>query len=341
MQKDPFKLHKLALAPFLESDQPVDFPSLLCEADKDGCNDFLQFLIFNGMAPLWHDALINSPQGNEIDADFLEKLRQVRLTAEANYLMQKKTIQKIHDTLTTVNMKYVVFKGAQIRELIYENPSLRPCTDIDVLVSKYDRNAAIQALNIIGMRYTSNNKFTHEATLIDGPVHIDLHTYVTNPGRMRRDISESILDNIQNLKYFVGPSTEDTLFILLVHPAFRKHVCNPYALLIRIVDLLLFLKSQTIDWDKVLHLLNISGVETAAWATMYWIYLLTKEDTLVEYLDKLKPKTPQKKYLEFWIQNNLPTKLVNHKQLVRLTFSLALHDNAKDALRSLVMFAKQ
>ena len=335
MRKDPFKLHKLALAPFLESEQPVYFHYLLAEAEKEDSNDFLQFLIFNGLAALWHEKISIAGQEQNIHPEFFEKLQQVRLTSEANYLMQKKTLQKIHETLTTASIEYVIFKGAQIRELIYEKPSLRPCTDIDVLVSKQNRNAAIHALSSAGMMYRTTNKFSHEAALIDGPVHIDLHSYVTNPSRMRIDISESILRKSQNMKYFLGPSNEETLFILLVHPAFRKHVCNPYALLIRTVDLLQFLKTQQVNWDSVIQHLNITGIKTAAWATMYWIRLLTNNEILDEYMNRLKPNTIQRKYLELWIRNNLPTNLVNHRIIVWLMFSLALHDNVTDALRFL------
>ena len=336
MRKDPFRLHKLALAPFLESDQPVDFPALLFEADKDRSNDFLQFLIFNGMAPLWHDALINSPQGNEIDADFLEKLRQVRLTAEANYLMQKKTLQKVHETLTSAGINYAVFKGVHIRELVYENPAMRPCTDIDVLVSNHDRVAAIHALDNIGMEYRPVAKnISHEATLVDGPIHVDLHWHIMRPSRMRVDMTESLLDNAKINNGFLGLRDESSIFVMLVHPAFTKHVCNPHATLIRIVDLIRWIQFRSVVWEDIFELCEKAGVKTAAWATMYWAYLLTKNEVLGKHISCLAPNKIQRKYLEYCISNNLPTKLVTQKQLVRFMFSLTIHDSLKDCMRVL------
>jgi len=326
----------LALAPFLESEQPVDFPSLLSEANKEGNNDFLQFLIFNGMAPLWHDAIINKHQENVIDINFLEKLRQVRLTAEANYLMQKKTLQKVHEVLTSAGIEYAVFKGAHIRELVYGNPALRPCTDIDVLVSKINRDEAIHALKNIGMEYKPEAKnISHEATLIDGPVQVDLHWHIMRPSRMRVDMTVSLLENTILNNGFLGLRDEASMFVMLVHPAFTKHVCNPYATLVRIVDLVHWIQIRSVNWEELFERCEVAGVKTAAWATIYWVYLLTEEKTLATFLYRMAPNSFQRKYLEFWINNNLPSKLVTTNNLVRLLFSLAIHDSFNDSIKTL------
>ena len=341
MRKDPFRLHRLALAPFLDSDQHVDFTSLLTKAEEEGINNFLQFLIFNGLAPLWHEALANAGQENIIDPVFLEKLRQVHLTAEANYLMQKKTLQKVHGELTLAGIKYVVFKGALIREQVYENPALRPCTDIDVLVAKQDRDAAIQALKNVGMDYKPDAKnISHEATLIDGPVHIDLHWQILRPGRMRVDMTESILKDARINNGFVGLRDEASIFVMLVHPAFTKHVCNPYASLIRIIDLMRWIQFRSVNWEDIFGLCEKAGVKTAAWATIYWMNLLIRDETLVLFLKRLAPNTFQRKYLEFWINNNLPSRFVNKNNFVRIFFSLAIQDSFSDSLKTLKIYYK-
>ena len=341
MRKDPFRLHKLALAPFLESEQPVDFPALLAEAEKDRTKDFQQFLIFNGLAPLWHEAITTAGLENVINSEFVEKLRQVRLTAEANYLMQKKTLLRVHDTLNSAGIKYAVFKGAHIREFVYGNTALRPCTDIDVLVSIINPDEAIHALKNIGMEYKPEvRNISHEATLIDGPVQVDLHWHIMRPSRMRVDMTKALLVNAKINNGFMGLRDEASIFIMLAHPAFTKHVCNPYASLIRIIDLIRWIQFRPVNWEDVIELCEKAGVKTAAWATTYWINLLTEEKTLAKYLYRLAPNSFQRKYLEFWINNNLPSRLVTTNNLVRLFFSLAIQDSFGDSIKTLKSYYK-
>ena len=62
------------------------------------------------------------------------------------------------------------------------------------------------------------------------------------------------------------PSPEDTLFILLVHPAFAKHLAGWDMGLHRVMDPLIFLRTQDFDANLMLRLLQDNGVSAAAWA---------------------------------------------------------------------------
>ena len=334
MRKDPFRLHKLALAPFLESAQPFDFPSLLFEANKDRSNDFLQFLIFNGMAPLWHDALINSHQGSEIDDDFLEKLRQVRLTAEANYLTQKKTLVKINKTFTSSGIKYAIFKGALIREQVYKNPALRPCTDIDVLISKQDRDAAIHVLKNSGMHYKPETmNISHEATFIDGTVNIDLHWHILRPSRMRREMTKLLLENTEELDEFVGLNEAASLYVMLIHPIFTKYATAPQSTLIRLVDILRWIKIHQIDWDSVYYLLKQAGNCTAAWIMLQWLNILTRVKPPQYFIEQINPGKLRSNYLRHWLSQDFSSRYLNHPLIIQIAFTLPAHDKFSDASR--------
>ena len=337
MRKDPFRLHRLALAPFLDSDQPVDFPSLLTEAEEDGINNFLQFLIFNGLAPLWHEALINYGQQNKVDSIFTEKLYQVRLTAEASYLMQKKTLLRVNDTLTSAGIKYAVFKGAHIRELVYENPALRPCTDIDVLVSKQNRDAAINSLKNIGLDYKPMSKnISHEATLIDGTVNVDLHWHIMRPGRMRIEMTELLLNNSKKLEGFVGLSDTASLYVMLVHPVFTKYATAPQSTLIRLVDISRWIKIRQIDWGSVYFLLEQAGNCTAAWIMLEWLKILTQVKPPEPFIERIYPGRLRSNYMKHWIINDLSSRYLNHPIITQVAFTLPAHDKFSDASRAVI-----
>ena len=338
MRNDPFIMHRLALAPFLDSDQPVEIPKLLNEAEKEGTNDFLQFLIFNGLAPLWHEALIKSGQINKINPEFAEKLRQVRLISEANYLNQKNTLIQIHNILTTAGIQYAVFKGAQVRELIYEKPGLRPCADIDILIPRQDRDKAIKTLINAGMRFLPNEEvFSHECTLMDKTTSIDLHWNIMRTGRTRIDLTEVLLKNPVNSNGINYLNNEASLFVLLVHPAFNKYISSKDALLIRLVDLYKFLNLIQFKWDIIIDLINKGSVNTATWSTLYWLSFFNRKALPHRALQIRKPSFCKRKYIEFWVNNNLPTKLYEHRLIMRFGLGIFLHDNIKDGLRAILI----
>ena len=57
-------------------------------------------------------------------------------------------------------------------------------------------------------------------------------------------------------------------FLLLVHPAFAKHLAGYGMGMHRVADLISWLKSQRYDWQDVEIQLRRNGVTAAAWATM-------------------------------------------------------------------------
>ena len=336
MQKDPFRLHRLALAPFLDSENSIDFPSLLAAAENEGINDFLQFLIFNGLAPLWHDALIKTGQINTINPEVAEKLRQVRLVSEANYLNQKNSLEKVHNSLSSADIEYAVLKGAQVRELVYDNPGLRPCADIDILITRKNRDLAIRTLIDTGLSFHPNEEvFSHECMFVDKTATIDLHWNIMRTGRTRIDLTESLLNEsttINGIKYL---NNEASLFVLLVHPAFNKYICSKDAIIIRLVDLYRYLSSFQFNWNIVSDLIRKGGVNTAAWSTLYWLSNFTTPPMKDIFCTIKKPYYYKRKYIEYWVDNDLPTKLYDNRLTMRLGLSVFLHDNLFDSLRAI------
>ncbi|MCG6885601.1 MAG: nucleotidyltransferase family protein [Proteobacteria bacterium] len=329
---DPYYYHRLALAPLLDNVARVDAAVLNGKPGSGGPDEFLRFLIHHGLAPLWYARLFESGRMTGADPAFIEKLRQLRLIAEATYQMQSVTLQKLHAAFTAADISYAVFKGVQVREQVHDNPALRPATDIDVLVSKRQRDPAILALKHIGMQFVpERHNFSHEAVLVDGAINVDLHWDILRPGRTRGDMTESLLQRPVMIDGFHTLRDDASLFVLLVHNAISKYVCAPSATLIRMLDLSLWLDARPVDWDAVLELADQAGLVTAAWATLYWLKLLTGRDVLPAQLDSRIPDTRQRRYLEDWINENRPAR---QQSLARFRFGLAIHDRPQDALRA-------
>jgi hypothetical protein len=132
---------------------------------------------------------------------------------------------------------------------------------------------------------------------------------------------------------------DDTFFLLLVHPAFAKHLAGWDMGLHRVADIFDWLQTQTINWDVIRERVDRDGVQTAAWATLRWVQLLTQPhyaSELGELLVQVQPGRLRRAYLDRWLRADLSARL-SQKHWARLFgFSLFLHDTPNDARRALV-----
>jgi hypothetical protein len=98
-----------------------------------GGDAFAAFIVDHGLGPLWH---VRTGR-----AEF----HASRLSAEALYLAQQHALHDIDATLDAAGIDYAVFKGAANRLLLYPNPAVRACLDIDLLVRPEQRVQAAAA----------------------------------------------------------------------------------------------------------------------------------------------------------------------------------------------------
>jgi hypothetical protein len=101
----------------------------------------------------------------------------------------------------------------------------------------------------------------------------------------------------------------------------------------------LWLHRKPTDWDRVVRLLEASGVKTAAWAVLMWVKLLSTPHTGDMIDSRLRTLTPgclRRRYIAAWLRLNLKRKVSPEYLFHLLGFSLLLHDrpaNARAGLR--------
>lgn len=294
------------------------------------------FIIQQGVAPLW-SALLSKCGNSPFSAKSVNALREQRKTATIHYLGQKFSIQKISKILDQASIAHAFFKGAHIRELIYPVPADRPACDIDVLVSRHDKVNAVNALVGGGSSFHPLAKnISHEASLLDGGVSIDLHWDILRPGRTRIDLTDHFLSGVIHDQGHAVLNNEAALFIMLVHPVFTKYGTSPNATLVRLVDLHHWVNSQEIDWDLLFNWLDRGGVKTAAWITCQWFEMISQTSLPSSFVEKLRPSRIRAGYFQKWLTHNLSTWLFEHfTPLIQIGFTLPAHDTLTDALRAL------
>ncbi len=256
------------------------------------------------------------------------------------YLLQDQTLRKAVAALSDADILYSVFKGAGLRESLYTDPTLRPMDDLDILVATDQRDAALKTLIRCGMTLAVDpTNLSHEVALFDGHVHVDLHWRLFRPGRSRFELAPTLLERRKQCNHLWVLDDTANLLVMLVHPAFAKHVCGPAAKLVRLVELDRLIRTRDPDWDQVLAIVAKAGLRTAAWATLHWLRAMLATPVEAEVLHKLRPGRLRRAYLAYWIDHNLPTRLAGIPLAVQGAFTLALQDRAADAFRATATLA--
>ena len=300
----------------------------LAAALEKGGPDFTSFIVDHGLGPLWHERM----RGDEFHAS--------RLSAEALYLAQEHALKEIDSLLDGAGIEYALIKGGASRLLLYDNPAIRACYDLDLLVRPSDRVRAASAMVAAGFSANPTvNNISRELVLSRGAVDVDLHWGLLREGRLRHDPADDMLARRRRVRNTWMLNAEDSLLVLLVHPAFAKHLSGWGMGLHRVVDILEWLRTQSFDPARVREALQHDGVCTAAWATLRWVELLAQPHALPELgqlLDDLGPGRLRRAWLEHWLCNDLPERTSDSRWVRLLGFTSFLHDTPGDAVRALM-----
>ena len=314
--------------------QAVEWLAAAGDAERN-----LEFLEWHGLSSLCEDQLRRAHALDRVPEAIGQQLLASRRNATARYLSQSHAWSEVAAALDRDNIEYVVLKGAATREEVYADPALRTTGDIDVLVREADRQAACRQL--AGMGFNEPNVAplsTHEITLSRGQVDIDLHWDILRPGRTREPLVDALIS-----RRVRGPKAwrlddADTVFLMLVHPAFAKYVCSRNMGLNRVVDFLQFVQRRTVDWDAVANRLSASGLLTAAWCTLRWICMLHPSGSVAPdaFMRRVSPGALRRAYLEHWLMHDWPGRMLGRADwLIQGAFTLPLHDRGTDVWRAL------
>lgn len=314
----------------LAAQSSVTDPELLRVLDEGG-EQFVSFVVDHGLGPLWHERTGR------------DEFHVSRIAAEALYLAQEHALKDIDSVLETAGIEYAVIKGAASRALLYSNPAIRACFDLDLLIRREDRVHAAGALVDAGFdAFSDAQSISRELVLSRDAVDIDLHWGLLREGRLRSDPTGDMIGRRRCEKGIWMLNADDALFVLLVHPAFAKHLAGWEMGLHRVGDIVSWLNTQSFNWDAVRAQLEANGVESAAWATLRWVDLLTCRSgesprflvTLDKMMSDLRLGRLRRAWLDRWLRNNLSERTSNARWARLLGFSLFLHDKPGDAMRA-------
>lgn len=311
--------------------------------------EFLDFLAWHGLTSLWLQACERLGLMEEMAPGIAGQLVNVDRAARVLSMAQGHAVRQLGAALDAQAIPFAVLKGVAIRDEIYAMAHQRPATDVDLLVRPQDRQRTGELLAAQGFVHTGDRSSAHEETWQRGSVDLDLHWDVLAPGRTRRPLVDELLARRTRPKQLWRLGDEDTVALMLLHPAVTKYVCSPHVGLNRVVDFLLFVRSRPIDWRQVAALIGEAGLTGGAWCMLSWIDMLADSSTVRnwpevpdEFRHQLQPGPLKAAYLRRWLERDLPGRLVGRADWVlRIAFTLPFHDSLPDAWRAIRLRSKR
>jgi len=293
-----------------------------------------RFLAIQGIGAMWLDAARQS--GASTGDPRWAALRDIERGATALYMVQTTAVRDV----AAAQIRYAIMKGLAWRDQLYARPHVRLAADIDILVERAHLDAARARLHTLGFRRAGDGQSAHEETWTRGSADVDLHWDLLAPGRVPVALASDMLGRRVTRNGVDGLCDEDMVALLLMHTAISKYVCCEHSALSRVVDLLRALRELPIDWRAVTATITACELRGAAWATAYWIDLLSAGHPDVRGLPPatergFMPGAWRRRYLEAWVRRDLPGRLESRfSTLVQIAFTLPMHDSLASAWRA-------
>lgn len=309
-----------------------DSSALAASTGADGLSNsqILALLDRHRVGGLWFAALRRGDGNNAAQlARFGEMLGERQRGEAARALQQDAMALKAGQVLQGVGVCHAFFKAVHLRRWLYTASSLRPATDVDVMVQPHDRVRARLALIQAGFELASTKEATHEETYFWREGYLDLHWSPFRPGRTRRDVASLVLRNRRELRGLWVLSVHDELLLLLLSTALADYVS---ARLIRAVDIDGIIRRASVDWGAVVSAAREFGLATAAWCTLRWVHDWMQTPVPEQVWKALEPSHLRRAYLERWLSADPWQTYALHPLFAQVAFSLALHDKWSDAL---------
>jgi hypothetical protein len=216
----------------------------------------------DGLEPLLRAHLLEA--GVPLPAAVAEHLR-IRWMQHAHACaVRTRVVTAVLRAMEDEGIPVLLLKGAALAHLVYENPTLRPMRDVDVLVRARDVLRAARLLEACGFAVAGpvvppgHHHMRAMSTTVDSAtVTIELHRQLLQPTPFLRPVEfDDVYRDAQAFDWsdheVRGLGREDMLWHVYAH-AFAINVTRPAIRLISVADLVTLTEAwvEEIDWEHV------------------------------------------------------------------------------------------
>lgn len=191
-------------------------------------------------------------------------------------------------------------KGAALAYLLYDDPAVRPSSDIDLLCREEDFEASHRVLVSLG--YTPDDaphlpsrhspdetfferRFRHANGICVVELHVDAIKLGVKPKHFQTIWERTQIVDVQGTAAMTM-GLEDQLLMLCVH--LHRHGFNRLVWF-KDIDLLIRKFGSELDWSMVLEQARSEGVKSSLWHTLRFTRMLLDTPLPDDVLDSLRP----------------------------------------------------
>ncbi|MFA3791378.1 nucleotidyltransferase family protein [Aliiglaciecola sp. SL4] len=159
-------------------------PAKLQSLSKNDVEELTELAIEHGVAAL----LVQVLQQRQLKTPLLSSLADFQLHQDMRNQLIEQQYQQTLIQLTKAEINFVVLKGYALGYTVYNNPSLRTKSDVDIIINSDNKNEIVEAFETMGFRNPRGwsptallNQFSMRKTLSPGlNVDFDIHLRLSN-----------------------------------------------------------------------------------------------------------------------------------------------------------------
>lgn len=256
----------------------------------------------HGLGPILYRRLSQERLLDCIPPEITMKLKMDFMRTAALAVRFSVELERLIARLNLNGIEPVILKGAALAETIYEDPALRPYSDIDLLIKEEDWPLFRSALRELGFEPQGRDCPTLPYRLTTSDMHDHWFSFRDSKGPMieckfdplELGLRMKTLDTVweRTVEFNVGLSRarklsiNDELVMLCVH--LNRH---GYRRLIWLVDIVKFVDANkdVIDWDRVYKTARAEKVLPSVFYTLKYVNELLGGDVPNDVLWSLRP----------------------------------------------------
>jgi hypothetical protein len=205
----------------------------------------------HGVAPLIYQKILKKEYTTGLPGKMKDFFKEKYYETTAKNTLLLNELEKILSILTECGVKVMLLKGGALVQKVYPDISLRPMTDIDLMVHPNNLRIATRTLKKSGY---NEQKSTYHVVFWGGPaerVVVELHWNLMNSNLRSPDDVNWIWSDASFGKNAYSLRLEKELLFLVGHLLIQHN--NPSPRLIWLYDLYLFLEKYyyDLDWDFI------------------------------------------------------------------------------------------
>lgn len=282
--------------------QPVDWDALA------------ELAALHGVVGLVRRNLTALGAGDVVPAAAWQRMQQAAAQVAFNGMLHVRRLAEVMGALRSAGIEPVALKGVALADLLYDDPALRPSTDLDVLIRPEELAGALAALSRLGAQTPSQaeidfqRRYSYDLGCLLPPVAgkatlLELHWQLAPRGlfnlnleRWRQRAETFSLEAGSVLRF----APEEQLLHLALH--MRKHRYVGLRWLADVGELVR--RFDGLDWRYVEESARSAGLQTLLFTTLTLTGNLLGAPAPEEWLQRLAPTPVRRRLLRSVLTQN-------------------------------------